>query len=282
MKRYFSQHYWPMWLGLLALFPLACAGVSGVVPTDTPAPTSTSAPPTFTPTVAVTDTPAPTDTPEPTETPVPPTRTPRPSATPTPGPGEVLFAPDLSTLDDWFSFAFSFRTGNDTDNYTFDTQHSALYIEVPEEETSVYAIYQIETGNPDVQIDVDVETVAGPNRNNISLVCRANVDGWYEFSIHSGGLWVIYRFEYDEGYTTLAEGGSTAINMQRAANHLSIICQGESLSFTVNDDHLTTIKDNRFDEGFAGLSVTTFDLTGAGIEFSNFVVRVADTVASPK
>jgi hypothetical protein len=276
MKRYFSQRYWPMWLGVLAMLPLACGGVSALSPTDTPAPTDTRLPPSLTPTVAATDTPEPTATPEPTDTSVPPSRTPRPTATPTPGPGEVVLAPDFSNLDDWLSFGFSFSTGEDTNNYTFDARRSALYIEVPEKETSIYGIYQVETGQPDVQVDVDVETVAGPNRNNISLICRANDEGWYEFSIHSGGLWVIYRFEYAEGFIQLAEGGSTAINMQLAQNHLSITCQGDSLSFTVNDDHLTTVTDNHFPDGFVGVSVTTFDLTGAGIEFSNFEVRVAE------
>jgi hypothetical protein len=54
------------------------------------------------------------------------------------------------------------------------------------------------------------------------------------------------------------------------------VCQGDSLSFTANDDELTTITDSHFSEGYVGVSVTTFDLTGAGIEFSNLVVRVAE------
>lgn len=277
MKRYFSRKHWLRWLGILAMLPLGCAGASLVSPTDTPEATATRVPPTATATIVPTDEPpAPTDTPEPTATTEPPTRTPRPTATDTPGPGDVILEPDFSNLDDWLSFGFSFSTGEDTDNYTFDVRRSALYIEVPERETSIYGIYQVETGQPDVQVDVDVETVAGPNRNNISLVCRANDDGWYEFSIHSGGLWVIYRFEYAEGFIQLAEGGSTAINMQLAQNHLSITCQEDRLSFTVNDDHLITVTDDRFSEGYVGVSVTTFDLTGAGIEFSNFVVRVAE------
>jgi hypothetical protein len=267
---------------MLALLPIACGGTALVAPTETPAPTATVAPPTVAPTDKPTSTPAPTDTPEPTATPVPPTRTPHPTATPTPGPGDVVFTTDFSNLDDWFSFGFSFATGDETDNYTFDTHRNALYIEVPEKDTSVYAMYGVDLGQPDVQVDVDVETVAGPNRNNISLVCRGNEDGWYEFSIHSGGLWVIYRFEYEDGFTELAEGGSTAINMQRAQNHLKIVCQGENLAFWVNDDHLTTIRDNRFAEGFVGVSVTTFDLTGAGIEFTNLVVRVPELNAAPE
>ncbi len=240
------------------------------VPSDTPAPTETPIP---------TDTPVPpTDTPvPPTETPIPPTDTPRPTATPTPGPGDIVYQTEFDDLEGWITLAFKYTDGAKVTDFTAEAQGGALYIEVPVEETSVYAVYDLDWSRADVRIEADVATVAGPNRNNIALVCRLNERGWYEFAIESSGLWQIYKYEEEgDGFTLLADGGSTAINVQRASNHIAVECRGDQLTLIVNDVEVASITNSQFTRGSFGVSVSTFDLTGAGVEFDHLVVTIPE------
>ena len=125
-----------------------------------------------------------------------------------------------------------------------------------------------------MRIDADVETVGGPNRNNISLVCRATSEGWYEFSMNSGGYWYIWKYENGD-YSNLAEGASYSINLQKAANSLSATCIGRELTFYVNGVTMGSATDNTFkDGGQVGVSVSTFDVAGAAVEFDLLVASV--------
>ena len=48
--------------------------------------------------------------------------------------------------------------------------------------------------------------------------------GWYEFNIESGGLWNILRYSEDiNDWKLLKSGGSTAIHMNQATNHLTAV-----------------------------------------------------------
>ncbi len=257
---------WLAALLALALATLACGALSGGGgATETPpkprVPTQTTkaAAPTAEAEATATKAPRPTPTPQPA----------LPSPTPPPGPGDIVYFTDFDDLDDWTKiFALP-----ETDNYTAEIQQGKLYIQVDDRSTTIYAFHDLDLGQPDVQIDADVETVAGPNRNNISLVCRVTDDGWYEFSMNSGGFWFIWRFDED-GFTKLAEGGSTAINLQKSKNHLTAICQGDTLTLYVNDEEVGSTSDGKFTEGQVGVSVTTFNIQGAGVEFDNVIVSI--------
>jgi hypothetical protein len=243
----------------LALALLACNfGLPAEEPTATARPTQTPKP------KATAAEAEPTATrPRPTRTPAP-----APTDTPAPQPGDVLYATDFDDLNDWTTiFALP-----ETDNYTTEIRDGTLYIEVATRDTTVYVFNDL-IDQADVQIDAAVETVAGPNRNNISLICRATADGWYEFSMNSGGLWWIWRYD-DDGFTALAQGGSTAINMQKAKNTLTAVCAGEALILYVNDEEVGSVTDDRFDSGFIGVSVSTFNIQGAGVEFDALSVSL--------
>ncbi len=97
----------------------------------------------------------------------------------------------------------------------------------------LYAYYFYE-GNPyqDVQLDILVEN-RGVNSQQVSLICRAGEEGWYEWAVQSDGLWYLY-FYSDKGYKRIANGGSTAIKMGKAINQYTMICKGESISFFIN------------------------------------------------
>ncbi len=255
----------------LALATLACGALSGGGgATETPprprVPTQTAKAEAPTAEAATTEAEAPaTKPPKPTKTPQPAL----PSPTPASGPGDVIYFTGFDDLTDWTMILAL----PETDQYTAEAQAGKLYIEVDVSDTTVYAFHDNDLGQADVQIDADVETVAGPNRNNISLVCRATDAGWYEFSMNSGGFWFIWRYD-NNGFTSLQEGGTTAINLQKAKNHLTAVCQGDTLTLYINDVEVGSASDDQFTEGQVGVSVSTFDIKGAGVEFDYVAVSV--------
>jgi hypothetical protein len=251
---------------------VAPSAITTLAPTPTPVPTET-----MTPTPPPTETPLPTSTPtlEPTAT-----DTPQPTATPTLAPGDVMFAPDFGDLSDWMDFAWSLDTGEDTSDYTFEARKSSLHLEVSPDRTIVYALYGHDMPKADVQIDVDTVTT-GPDRNNIAVACRTSKDGWYHLSIDSSGLWGIYIYTHKEGFRLLRNGGSTAIHMIQRANHLTAVCQGDTLSLYINDVKVGTAKDPTYAEGGVGLSLASLTMGGTGIDFKNLTVKLPDPKNPP-
>jgi S1-C subfamily serine protease len=185
------------------------------------------------------------------------------------GSGSYFFSTEFDNSDNWYTFAVP-----KTDNYQASVDNSTLYLEADDKNSTVYALYDLDLQPSDVRLDAAVETVAGPNRNNISLVCRATDAGWYEFSMNSGGYWYIYKYDNND-YTLLNSGASTAINLQKAKNELTATCIGSKLTFYVNQVRMGSATDNRFKGGGqAGVSVSDFDISGAGVEFDWFAATV--------
>jgi S1-C subfamily serine protease len=195
--------------------------------------------------------------------------------------GETQESPQASASGDiYFSTEFDDAetlypvTVPETKNFEAFTEDGLLYVEVKDRHSSVYTFYDMDIASPDIRVDADVETVGGPNRNNISLVCRATNEGWYEFSMNSGGYWYIWLYEGGE-YFNLAEGASYAINLQKAANTLTATCIGRELTLYVNGVRMGSVKDNTFKGGGqVGVSVSTFDFPGAAVEFDRLVASV--------
>ncbi len=183
-------------------------------------------------------------------------------------PGDPYLVTDFDDTEGWYTFSVP-----EDISYTAEEDTSIVYVQVDDTQSTVYMVYDLVLP-VDVQIDAAVETVAGPNRNNISLICRATDDGWYEFSMNSGGYWYIWK--YDDGqYTDLANGASYDINLQKNSNELTATCIGKELTFYVNSVEMGSVLDNRFkDGGQVGVSVSTFDIPGAGVEFDWFVASV--------
>lgn len=255
--------------GAVLLATLACSNPAQPA-TDTPLPPTATTVPTEPPTATnvPTETPAPTATftPTATATNVPPTRT------PTPGPGDVLYHTEFDDFRGWKAIPLQQNGQMNT-----EIKQGHFLVQIDSSYTFGYAFYR---GDAPSASDMVVETVAqrtgGTNRNNISLVCRLGEKGWYEFSITSGGLYNIMRFDFDPGdYTLLASGGSAAINLQDKPNKLKATCDGDSLSLAVNDVELATTHDSRLTKGDGfGLSVSTFNIGNVGVEFDYFTVSL--------
>lgn len=225
---------------------------------------------------AATDTPVPPDTQQPpppaTDTVLPPTLPPPPTEQPTnpppptavsqPKPSPTPVAKDFYTeefddsLSDWGLY---FTSGDDNlaDIYT-DNGRLTFYLDG--EDIYAYLMYESYYYS-DVMVTAVVEN-RGYNNNNVSLVCRYDPEeGWYEYNIANNGLYDLLFFDANTGgYEFLANGGSTSINMGKAVNEYTMICEEENLILYVNGQETKRYAERKFAlrEGMIGISVSSF------------------------
>jgi hypothetical protein len=187
--------------------------------------------------------------------------------------GDIIYRTDFEDSEDWTTYSTHV---NSPDNYEAYTENGFLYLQANSRHMTVYAIYEnlyLGRGDHDVRLEVSVETVAGPNTNNISLVCRYTDEGWYEFSMGSNGLWQIWKYTESDGYNRLANGGSNEIKMKLyKTNVIAATCIGDKFTLYINGVETHTITDLQFRQGQVGVSISTFDIEGAGVEFDYFSV----------
>ena len=226
-----------------------------------------------------TSTPPPTSTPKPTSqaatkapaSPVPPTAT---AGNPLGDPdasqsGAEFFSTEFDQAENWHLLS---KPDTDSDQYEAYTDNGVLYMEIQPKGVTLYAFYDLVLNNPDVVIETYAQKVAGPNTNNISLVCRGSDTSWYEFSMSSGGFWFIWL--YDNKYTLLTKGGSTAINLQGEANQIKASCIGNELTFYANGTKMGSVTDRTLRSGGkVGVSIYA-EFTGLGVEFEWFWATV--------
>lgn len=162
----------------------------------------------------------------------------------------------------------------DDSNYQVSQKPGRVYMEVNTTGTTVY-LWNDAYWASDVYVETKETKVGGPNRMNVSVVCRASDKGWYEFSITSGGYWQIWKY-FDGNFTRLAEGASKFIHVQTTPNILQASCSGNNLTFWVNENKVGETTDRDLTEGQVGLSVSTFDLKGAQVEFEYLYAEPAN------
>jgi hypothetical protein len=266
----------------LALAALACGTGTEPPPTAAPEVTETrelvievTPRPTRTPETDDTEAPEPTEptaTLRPTQRPAN-TEAPKNTATPVPQVGETLYAAGQACK--WTAFALDFEAFEYIEDFVFEEREAQQYIEVPGTSVAAYAICEDFAAQGQVEMEVAASNVTGPNTNNVSLVCRYQAGGWYEGAITSGGYWYIYKFTPLGGYEQLDTGGSLAINLKRATNQLRLACVGPTITFHVNGVELGSVVDDQLEDGGFGISVSTFEIGGAGVLFEGLKVTVA-------
>ena len=231
-------------------------------PTEIPA---TEVPPTDVPTQVPTTQAPPTE--------VPPTAVPTQKTTFSSG--DVIYFTDFDGAEDWEDGWIQFAT-SDMD-YRIYKNNGVLRVEVPEPNSGVYAFYDdlyFERDKADVYIETNFENFATHNINNVTLICRATENGWYEFSMLSGGLWQIWKYDANSGYRMINDGGVADLDYD-APHYLSASCIGDTLTIYIDGEKPKngSIKDSSFREGQVGLSVYAFEWKDVIIEFDYFLVQ---------
>ena len=84
---------------------------------------------------------------------------------------------------------FTLGSGSESD-LVIQQEDDHLLFDLGDEDLYVYYLY-LGDSYDDVDIKLNAEN-RGRNNNNVSLVCRFDLDAgeWYEFSVENGGLWI--------------------------------------------------------------------------------------------
>ncbi len=128
----------------------------------------------------------------------------------------------------------------------------------------------------DVMIEVDATQVSAPSNSNndYGIMCRLDFSGnGYTFNISGDGFYSIQKM-VDNGFVDLVEWAeSDKIRTGNATNHIVAVCNGQSLSLSVNGAKLAEVNDSTYTTGDIGLAATTYETQSTEIQFDNIVVR---------
>jgi hypothetical protein len=169
-----------------------------------------------------------------------------------------------------------FLTAGDEDQITVTFEDSLMKFDLEEVEIYAYYIYEGQEYE-DVRIDMRAEN-RGKNNNNVSLICRASDEGWYEFSTEGGGLWYLYAVTINEEkkavYHRLQNGGTLALKQGKEVNEYGMTCEGREISLTINGDDFMTFEDKKYDlrSGFVGFNISSLNVTPIIVEVDWFKI----------
>jgi hypothetical protein len=128
-----------------------------------------------------------------------------------------------------------------------------------------------------VRIDLRAEN-RGKNNNNVSLVCRASTDGWYEFSTEGGGLWYLYAVTVNDQkqavYTRIDNGGASSLKQGKEVNEYGMICKDNEITLIINGKDLKKIKETKysFRDGWVGFNISSLNVTPIIVDVDWFKV----------
>jgi len=151
---------------------------------------------------------------------------------------------------------------------------------VPEDPTVWAYLVNQAFSYTDVQLATTVTDVTNNNTNyhSVSLVCRFNDNGQYEFEITNSGTYTIYvvDFNANEVFHSLASGELPTMRPGSAENTYKVICKGDLLALYVNDGLVDSVRDSTFQntEGSIGIGLYG-EAPPVSMKFSNFKIEAA-------
>jgi len=221
-------------------------------------------------------------------TPIPPTQAPPTQPPPQPDPPTSVAQPTqppVQQTQEFFTEEFDSDPGSDwetaiigpgadahADSVVTSFENSRFRIELPEDNLYYYYDFVGRTYE-DVRIDLSADN-RGVNSNNVSLTCRGSDEGWYEWSVGSDGLWVLYAVTED--FNVISNGGTTSLKQGKEVNEYTMICEGRTISMFVNDVELalSPVTDNTYGlrEGTVGFNISSLDVTPVIVEVDWFKI----------
>jgi hypothetical protein len=128
-------------------------------------------------------------------------------------------------------------------------------------------------------INVDTQMMGGPDNNLYGLICRYQDDAnYYAFLISSDGYYAILK-NVAGARTILSSDSfepSEFIQIGQKNNHLRADCNGKTLTFYVNWEKLSEVRDIDLSSGDTGVIAGTLSEPGTDIKFDNFIVVKTD------
>ncbi|MGB8980504.1 MAG: hypothetical protein WCC12_01385 [Anaerolineales bacterium] len=243
-------------VSFLLLVGLACGG----------GPTPTQPPPT-----------QPVQVEQPTEP--PPTEVVVTEAPVTEAPTEALVAEDFFTEEFdqdpgsmWEATIIGPGADDFADQVKTDFGNSKMRVELPEDDLYFYYTYLGYTYE-DVRLDLRADN-RGVNTNNVSLICRLSDDGWYEWSVGSGGDWYLYA--HTDKYNLIGSGGTTYLKQGKEVNEYALACNGKKISMFINGQEikLSPVTDNKYGlrDGAVAFNISSLNVTPVIVEVDWFKI----------
>lgn len=234
----------------VGIIGLAC-GAGNDIPTQPP-PTQSSAPQVEPPTA------------------IPPTEVPPPT--------EVILADffteefDQDPGEDWVTDILGPGAEANADSVVTSFEDGKFRIELPEKDLYFYYTYAGNTYE-DVRLDLRADN-RGVNTNNVSLTCRNSRDGWYEWSVGSGGDWYLYAVT--DKYNLISNGGTLFLKQGKEVNEYSMICDGRTISLFINGSEIkqSPITDNKYSlrDGTVGFNISSLGVIPVIVEVEWFKI----------
>lgn len=145
---------------------------------------------------------------------------------------------------------------------------------------AVYAFSFNQTEGPfgDVQIDLDADHILGTsNVAGGGLIFRVtDFNNLYAFLVSPAGTFTVIKWVAGVRTTLLAWAESTAIRRDVARNHVTVIADGQALTFLVNGTEVAMLTDSSFALGRVGVAAVAFNPDVDVLEgFDNLAVREA-------
>jgi hypothetical protein len=190
--------------------------------------------------------------------------------------------PDNVLFQDDFSNIFSGWDSVSDDDGVTDYKDGAYRIQVNTIGTQGNGMDM--WGNPglnfdeDVRVEVDATKTAGPDDNDMGVMCRYDDSGdtfnFYYFLISSDGYIAILKMKDSSSEVISGDEWelSDAVKTGNATNHIRGDCIGSELTMYVNGQKVATASDSDFTKGDVGLMAGTFETPGTDILFDNFLV----------
>lgn len=220
-----------------------------------------------------TQAPAPTDPPQPTAEVVA-TDTSAPAPAPAPAITSKFFTEefDQDPGDAWAVDILGPGAEANKDSAKAEFTNGNLRIELPKEDLYYYYTYSGDTYD-NVRLDLRADN-RGVNTNNISLICRVSSDGWYEWSVGSGGDWYLYAVT--DKYNLLTNGGTNFLKQGKEVNEYALVCNDKKISMFVNGKEIkqSPVTDNKYglQAGSVGFNVSSLNVTPVVVEVEWFKI----------
>jgi hypothetical protein len=127
-----------------------------------------------------------------------------------------------------------------------------------------------------VEMSIDVRMVEGIDIAEVDLVCRyVDIDNNYEFRLFNDGRVGISKWLAGE-YLTLVEVQETGMDLETSVHSVTISCDGNQLSMSIDGDLVAEVIDESFASGDVALAVyNSEEGTSALVAFDNFEASVA-------
>jgi hypothetical protein len=128
----------------------------------------------------------------------------------------------------------------------------------------------------EARLDMEFKNLTSFSDAYVSMICRHNDAGWYEFNIYGGGTYIIRELDSAGREKKSWDGGLQAFNFgEDKSNTVTAICKGKELSIFINNGKTRTIVLGDIDnlsEGQIGIAISAHENLPVDVQINSIQV----------